>query len=177
MLHDKTQKVAIFAGGCFWCMESPFEKLAGVKAVIVGYTDGKEKKPTYSEVSYGNTGHVEAVLVVYNPKVVQYERLLDVYWQSINPEQDDGQFYDRGDPYKPYIFISNKEERKAAEDSSRAMAVSGKFVRIAVKIKEASAFWPAEDFHQGYYKKNPKHYAEYVNASGRKAYLESKWDK
>lgn len=157
-------------------MESPFENLVGVDAVILGYTGGSSKNPTYNEVSYGDTGHVEASLVVYDPKKISYEKLLDTFWKNINPEQDDGQFYDKGDQYKTVIFYQTKEEKGQAEKSLKYMAASGKFTRIAVKIKEAGAFWPAEDFHQGYYKKNPESYAAYVNASGRKAYLKSKWE-
>ncbi|MBX3721334.1 MAG: peptide-methionine (S)-S-oxide reductase MsrA [Turneriella sp.] len=174
---DPKLKSAIFAGGCFWCMVSPFEKVKGVKGVISGYSGGKEKNPTYEEVSYGGTSHAESVLVLYDPKQVTYEKLLDTYWRSINPEQDDGQFYDRGDHYKTYIFYGNKEEKAAAEKSKAEVAASGKYTKIAVQIKEAKEFWPAEDYHQDYYKKKPAHYYQYYNGSGRKAYLESKWGK
>lgn len=170
-------KTAAFAGGCFWCMVSPFEKIKGVKGVISGYAGGKEKNPTYDEVSYGKTGHAESVLVLYDPTQVSYEKLLDTFWRSINPEQDDGQFYDRGDHYKTYIFYATKEEKVAAEKSKAEVANSGKYTRIAVQIKEAGDFWPAEDYHQDYYKKNPAHYYQYYNGSGRKAYIESKWGK
>lgn len=174
---DPKLKSAIFAGGCFWCMVSPFEKIKGVKGVISGYSGGKEKNPTYDEVSYGKTGHAESVLVLYDPQQVSYEKLLDTFWRSINPEQDDGQFYDRGDHYKTYIFYDTKEEKNAAEKSKAEVAASGKYTRIAVQIKEAKEFWPAEDYHQDYYKKNPAHYYQYYNGSGRKAYIESKWGK
>ncbi len=172
---DTKLRTAIFAGGCFWCMEPPYEKLAGVKAVISGYSGGKEKNPTYSEVSYGRSSQVESVLVLYDPAQVSYEKLLDVFWRNINPEQDDGQFYDRGEQYKTYIFFGSKTEKAAAEKTRDEMAASGKFGKIAVKIKEANDFWPAEDYHQDYYKKNPTDYYRYRKGSGRDAYIESKW--
>jgi len=166
---------AIFAGGCFWCMEPPFEKLRGVKTVISGYSGGKEKNPTYHEVSYGLTTQVESVLVLYDPAQVSYEKLLDVFWRNINPEQEDGQFYDRGEQYKTYIFYANDAEKQAAEKSKAELLKSGKFKKIAVQIRPANAFWPAEDYHQDYYKKNPEHYYRYRSGSGRDAYIESKW--
>jgi methionine-S-sulfoxide reductase len=174
--NDKL-KIAIFAGGCFWCMEPPYEKLGGVKAVISGYSGGKEKNPTYGDVSYGRTDQVESVLVLYDPAQVSYDKLLDVFWRNINPEQDDGQFYDRGDQYKTYIFYGSKNEKAAAEKSKMELENSGKFTKIAVKIREAGDFWPAEDYHQDYYKKNPADYYRYRKGSGRDAYIESKWGK
>lgn len=166
---------AIFAGGCFWCMEAPFEKMVGVHAVIAGYTGGKEKNPLYAQVSSGQSSHVEAVLVLYDPKRIRYETLLAVFWRSINPEQEDGQFYDIGPQYKTYIFYANAVERRAAEKSKAELLRSGKFRRIATQIVPASAFWPAEDYHQDYYKKNPEHYERYRTGSGRDAYLRKKW--
>jgi methionine-S-sulfoxide reductase len=175
-VNKQTQlSVAIFAGGCFWCMEPPFEKLAGVKAVISGYTGGKEEAPTYEQVSSGQSSHVEAVLVLYDPKQVSYEKLLSVFWRNINPEQEDGQFYDIGAQYKTYIFYGSESERRAAEKSRGELMRSGKFTRIATQIRPATTFWPAEDYHQDYYKKNPEHYLRYRTASGRDAYLKSKW--
>ena len=173
---DKALKTAIFAGGCFWCMEPPFEKLAGVKAVISGYAGGTEKNPTYDEVSYGRSSHVESVLVLYDPKVVSYKKLLEVFWRNINPEQDDGQFYDRGPQYMTYVFYANESERKLAEKSKADLLASKKFARIATRISPATAFWPAEDYHQDYYKKNPDHYQRYRVGSGRDAYIKSKWN-
>lgn len=168
---------AAFAGGCFWCMEPPFEKLTGVKAVISGYTGGKEKNPTYDEVSYGRTTHAEAVLVVYDPKKITYEKLLEVFWHNINPEQADGQFYDRGPQYKTYVYYGNAAEKAAAEKSKADLMRSGKFTRIATELLPAGDFWPAEDYHQDYYKKNPEHYYRYRTGSGRDAYIQSKWGK
>jgi methionine-S-sulfoxide reductase len=168
-------RTAIFAGGCFWCMEPPFEKLVGVKTVISGYSGGTEKNPTYHEVSYGLTTQVESVLVLYDPALVSYEKLLDVFWRNINPEQEDGQFYDRGEQYKTYIYYANDAEKQAAEKSKVELLKSGKFKKIAVQIRPANAFWPAEDYHQDYYKKNPEHYYRYRSGSGRDAYIEAKW--
>lgn len=176
VLSDKNLKVAVFAGGCFWCMEPPFEKLKGVKAVISGYAGGSEKNPTYEEVSYGRSSHVEAVLVVYDPKVVSYAKLLEIFWQNINPEQADGQFYDRGPQYMTLIFYANETEQKLAEKSKVDLAATKKFSRIATRVSPATAFWPAEDYHQDYYKKNPAHYYQYRTGSGRDAYLKSKWN-
>lgn len=168
-------RTAIFAGGCFWCMEPPFEKLPGVKAVISGYSGGKEKNPTYGEVSYGRTSQVESVLVLYDPAQVSYDKLLQVFWRNINPEQEDGQFYDRGEQYRTYIFFNTPEEKASAEKSKSELLQTGKFGRIAVQIKAANAFWPAEDYHQDYYKKNPDHYYRYRKGSGRDDYIRSKW--
>lgn len=173
--RDTRLKTAVFAGGCFWCMEPPFEKLAGVKAVISGYSGGRERNPTYDQVSYGRTSQVESVLVLYDPAVVSYEKLLEVFWRNINPEQDDGQFYDRGEQYKTYIYYGSAAEKAAAEKSKAGLLKTGKFAKIAVQIKAAGEFWPAEDYHQDYYKKNPDHYYRYRKGSGRDDYIESKW--
>lgn len=168
-------KTAIFAGGCFWCMEPPFEKLAGVKAVISGYSGGKERNPTYGDVSYGRTTQIESVLVLYDPALVSYNKLLEVFWRNINPEQEDGQFYDRGEQYKTYIFYGSAAEKDAAEKSKAELLKSGKFSKIAVQFRPAGDFWPAEDYHQDYYKKNPEHYYRYRKGSGRDDYIRSKW--
>lgn len=173
--NDQKLRVAIFAGGCFWCMEPPFEKLRGVKAVISGYAGGKEKNPTYDNVSYGRTTHVESVLVLYDPRQVSYRELLQVFWRNINPEQGDGQFYDRGEQYKTYIFYANAAEQSEAEKSKMDLLRSGKFAQIATGIRPATEFWPAEDYHQDYYKKNPGHYYRYRKGSGRDDYLRAKW--
>lgn len=172
---DPKLKTAVFAGGCFWCMEPPFEKLAGVKAVISGYAGGKEDNPTYDDVSYGRGSHIESVLVLYDPKVVSYEKLLDVFWRNINPEQEDGQFYDRGPQYKTYVFYLSAAEKALAEKSKAELLKTGKFARVATQIVPATEFWPAEDYHQDYYKKNPGHYYQYRTGSGRDAYINGKW--
>lgn len=174
--RDAKLKTAVFAGGCFWCMEAPFEKLSGVKAVISGYAGGREKNPTYDQVSYGKSTHVESVLVLYDPQQVGYAALLEIFWRNINPEQADGQFYDIGPQYKTYIFYANEAERLAAEKSKGDLLRTGKFARVATGIRPAAEFWPAEDYHQDYYKKNPGHYQRYRKGSGRDAYLKSKWN-
>lgn len=173
---DKDEGVAVFAGGCFWCMEGPFEKLRGVTAVLSGYTGGKVENPTYSQVSAKQTDHLEAVLVFYHPSQVTYEQLLETYWQSINPTQADGQFADRGPQYLTAIFTLNSQQEVEAERSKQALQASGKFAEpIAVKLLTASEFWPAEDDHQDYYKTNPTHYQRYRHGSGRAGYLKKTW--
>jgi peptide methionine sulfoxide reductase msrA/msrB len=167
---------ATFAGGCFWCMEPPFEKLSGVKSVISGYTGGTKVKPTYSEVSEGGTGHVEAVQVTYDPKKISYERLLDVFWRSADPTDSGGQFVDRGEQYQTVIFYHTPEQKKAAEESKKKIEASGVFKKpIVTPIREATAFYPAEEYHQDYYKKNPVRYHYYRFRSGRDQFLESVW--
>lgn len=171
-----TEGMAIFAGGCFWCMEPPFEKLDGVSAVYSGYTGGPEVAPAYKAVAAGLTGHAEAVLVRYNPRKISYDRLLDTYWRSINPTQVGGQFYDRGQQYRTAIFYLNEEQRRLAEASKQELADSGKFNEpIAVQIVPPTRFWKAEEYHQDYYLKNPRHYKQYAVGSGRVGYLKRTW--
>lgn len=169
-------EMATFAGGCFWCMEPPFKKLAGVGYVVPGYTGGAEKNPSYQEVCSGRTGHVEAVQVEYDPSKVSYEELLDIFWRNIDPTDGGGQFADRGSQYQTAVFYHNDGQKKAAERSRRALEESGKFERpIATAIREFTAFYPAEEYHQEYYKKNPTHYKMYRMGSGREGYLQKKW--
>ena len=169
---------AVFAGGCFWCMEGPFEKLEGVYDVYSGYTGGKEPKPLYKNVAAGLTGHAESVLVEYNPVVISYKELLHAYWRSINPTQENGQFYDVGPQYRTAIFYLNEEQRKLAEASKKELEASGKFKdTIAVQIVPPTRFWKAEEYHQDYYLKNPAHYERYRVGSGRAGYLEKVWGK
>ncbi len=169
---------AIFAGGCFWCMEPPFEKLPGVKEVLSGYTGGKTVNPTYDEASSGTTGHTEAVQVTFDPKVISYEKLLDVFWQNIDPTSPDGQFVDRGLQYRPGIFYLNDAQRVAAEKSRTALQNSGRFKeKIATEITKAGPFYKAEEYHQDYYKKNPIRYKYYRFRSGRDQFLEKFWGK
>ena len=171
-----TRGQAVFAGGCFWCMEPPFEKLDGVKAVYSGYTGGTEIAPTYRAVYSGQTGHAEAVLVEYDPAKITYEKLLFTYWRSINPTQVNGQFYDVGPQYRTAIFYLNAGQKKLAEVSKQELADSGKFkAKIAVQIVPATRFWKAEEYHQDYYKQNPAHYKQYATGSGRTGYLEQLW--
>ena len=178
--HDKntTEAVAIFAGGCFWCMESPFEKLDGVNEVISGYTGGHKLNPTYQEVSAGGTGHTEAVKVLYNPQQISYEKLLDVFWRQINPTDGGGQFVDRGEQYRSEIFYLNDEQRQLAEVSEKQLAAAGKFDKpIVTAITPAGVFYPAEEYHQDYYSKNPIRYWYYRGGSGRDDFLENVWGK
>jgi len=165
---------ATFAGGCFWCMEGPFDSLPGVRDTIVGYTGGQVKDPTYEQVSAGTTGHTESVLVVYNPKEVSYEKLLEAFWKNIDPTQQDGQFADRGSQYRTAIFFHTEEQKKSAEASKAE--ISKKFDSpIATTIEPSSVFYRAEQYHQDYYKKNSVHYKLYKVGSGREDYLKRVW--
>jgi len=167
---------ATFAGGCFWCMEPPFEKLEGVITVTSGYTGGKETGPSYKEVSSGRTGHVEAVQVKYDPRKVSYDRLLQVFWRQIDPTDDGGQFADRGKQYRTGIYVHGREQRELAEASKQRLEKSGVFKKpIVTQIISATAFYPAESYHQDYYKKNPSNYKRYRRGSGRESFLESVW--
>jgi peptide-methionine (S)-S-oxide reductase len=169
-------KVATFAGGCFWCMEPPFDKLPGVAATISGYTGGAKVNPTYNEVSSGTTGHAEAVQVVYDPKKVTYEQLLEVFWHNVDPTVKDRQFCDGGSQYRTGIFYHDDEQRKAAEASKAALEKSKPFPQpLVTQIQMAGAFYPAEDYHQDYYKKNPVRYQIYRNGCGRDARLKDLW--
>jgi peptide-methionine (S)-S-oxide reductase len=168
--------VATFAGGCFWCMEPPYDKLPGVVATISGYTGGAKVNPTYQEVSSGATGHTEAVQVVYDPKKVTYEQLLDVFWHNVDPTVKDRQFCDSGSQYRTGIFYHDAAQRKAAEDSRAALEKSKPFKQpIVTQIEMAGAFYPAEDYHQDYYKKNPVRYQIYRSGCGRDARLKDLW--
>ena len=170
--HEK----ATFAGGCFWCMELPFDKLPGVISTTAGYTGGTETNPTYNEVSAGKTGHAEAIQVVYDPSRVSYSELLDVFWRNIDPTQPDGQFVDIGRQYRSAIFYHNEEQKRLAEASREKLEQSGKFGRkIVTEIVPATAFYPAEEYHQDYYQKNPIRYKFYRHGSGRDQFLEKTW--
>jgi peptide methionine sulfoxide reductase msrA/msrB len=167
---------ATFAGGCFWCMEPPFEKLKGVVSVTSGYTGGKETGPSYQEVSSGRTGHVEAVQVKYDPTVISYEYLLKVFWRQIDPIDDGGQFADRGKQYRTAIFVIDREQRELADASKRELAKSGIFkAPIVTEIRWAEPFYAAEGYHQDYYKKDPANYKRYRRGSGREGFLKSMW--
>ena len=168
--------VATFAGGCFWCMEPPYDKLPGVVATISGYTGGRKVNPTYQEVSSGSTGHTEAVQVVYDPKKVSYDKLLEVFWVNIDPTVKDRQFCDAGTQYRTGIFYHDEAQRKAAEASLAALQKSRPFKEaIVTPIEMAGAFYPAEDYHQDYYTKNPVRYQLYRNGCGRDARLRQLW--
>jgi peptide-methionine (S)-S-oxide reductase len=167
--------VAIFAGGCFWCMESPFDALDGVISTTSGYTGGRTENPTYKEVSNGKTGHFEAVQVTYDPAKVSYQKLLDVFWHNIDPLDDDGQFCDKGDQYKAVIFYQDENEKRLAEASKLEMQkkLSGK--TIVTSIKPAGKFFPAENYHQDYYQNNPISYKFYRYTCGRDRRLSQVW--
>ncbi|MFT4704534.1 MAG: methionine-S-sulfoxide reductase [Bradymonadia bacterium] len=167
---------AVFAGGCFWCMEGPFESLDGVLEVYSGYTGGAEENPTYRQVSSGRTSHTEAVLVIYDENVVRYEQLLDTFWRSMDPTDLDGQFADRGPHYRPAIFVANDVQRAAAERSKLALGESGVFDEpIVVPVQAVEPFYVAEDYHQNYYRTNTAHYQRYRAGSGRERFLRQHW--
>ena len=171
-----TLQQAYFAGGCFWCMQYAFDKVKGVKKTVVGYTGGQKASPDYETVSSGSTGHAEAIEVDYDPTVVTYPQLLDAFWKNIDPTQVNGQFADHGTQYRTAIFYRNDEEKKAAEASRDALAKGGKFDKpIATQIVPAAKFYPAEDYHQGYYKTNTAHFNAYEIGSGRAGFLRRKW--
>ena len=165
---------AVFAGGGFWCMEPPFDKLPGVVATTSGYTGGQKINPTYQEVSAGDTGHIEAVQITYDPKQVSYEKLLEVFWRNVDPLDKGGQFCDRGNTYTSAIFYQNEEQKRLAEQSKAAIEKKlGKPVVTA--IRPAATFYAAEDYHQDYYKKNPLRYKYYRYSCGRDQRLEELW--
>ena len=167
---------ATFAGGCFWCMEPPFEKLAGVISVTSGYTGGTKENPTYEEVSSGKTGHAEAIQVVYDPSKVSYEKLLETFWHNVDPTQPDGQFTDHGRQYRTAIFYHDEEQKRLAEASKQQLERSGKFNKpIVTEIVPATIFYRAEEYHQDYYKKNSVHYKLYRLGSGREGFVRKVW--
>jgi len=167
---------ATFAGGCFWCMEAPFDKIPGVVSVTSGYTGGHKKNPTYQEVSSGSTGHAEAVQVVYDPAAVSYKKLLDVFWHNIDPTVKDRQFCDVGTQYRTAIFYQDEEQRRLAEESRAGLERSKPFKeKIVTEIVPAQEFYPAEEYHQKYYQKNPLRYQYYRAGCGRDARLKQVW--
>jgi peptide methionine sulfoxide reductase msrA/msrB len=167
---------ATFAGGCFWCMEPPFENLDGVHEVIAGYTGGDAKNPTYAEVSSGKTGHYEAIKIRYDPERITYEELLEVYWRQIDPTDAGGQFVDRGTQYRTAIFYHNQRQKELAEESRRRLEESGRYDKpIVTEILPYQEFYPAEDYHQDYYQKSPTTYEYYKQNSGREDYLKERW--
>jgi peptide methionine sulfoxide reductase msrA/msrB len=169
---------ATFAGGCFWCMTPPFEKLDGVKEVISGYTGGHVVNPTYEQVVSETTGHRESVEVIYDPSNISYEKLLDVFWRQINPTDAGGSFVDRGESYTSAIFYHNEEQKRLAEESKKKLAASGRFDKpIVTEIVPAGPFYKAEEYHQDYWKKNPVRYKFYRFNSGRDQYIAKAWGK
>ena len=173
--HAGTE-TAIFAGGCFWCMEPPFDELNGVVSTTSGYTGGSTVNPSYQQVSGGGTGHTEALKVVYDPSKVSYDKLLYVFWRNHDPLKGDRQFCDRGTQYRPGIFYTNARQRQLAESSKVALQASGRFSRqIVTEITPAAAFYPAETYHQDFYLKNPVRYKFYSSNCGRKSRLQQLW--
>lgn len=172
---DSAKATAVFAGGCFWCLEADFDKLPGVVATESGYTGGKTPNPTYHQVSAGGTGHAEAVRVTYDPAKVSYQQLVDYFWHHIDPTVKDRQFCDVGSQYRSAIFWQTDSERKIAEASRDALLKSGKFREVYTEIAAASAFYPAEEYHQDYYQKNPLRYAFYRHSCGRDARVQEVW--
>jgi methionine-S-sulfoxide reductase len=171
-------ETATFAGGCFWCMEPPFEKLEGVQSVRAGYTGGTVKDPTYEQVSSGTTGHAEAIEVLYDPSKVSYEQLLDIFWMNIDPTTPNQQFSDHGSQYRSAIFTHTEEQKRLAEGSKDTLARSGTFTApLVTEIVPASTFYPAEEHHQDYYKKHALRYNLYRVGSGRAGFLKKTWGK
>jgi len=167
---------ATFAGGCFWCMEKPFDELPGVIDTTSGYTGGTVENPNYSQVSAGGTGHVESVQITYDPQRVSYDRLLEVFWHNVDPVDDKGQFCDKGSQYRSVIFYHDAAQQQAAKASKQSLATSGRFDQaIATDIRAASTFYPAEDYHQNYYKTHPVRYKIYRFGCGRDQRLSQVW--
>jgi peptide-methionine (S)-S-oxide reductase len=167
---------ATFAGGCFWCMEEAFEAVAGVNAVVSGYMGGKTKNPSYGQVSSGRSGHAEVVQIEYDPKRVSYEKLLEAFWRNIDPTQPNAQFCDHGSQYRSAIFYHDEAQKRLAEASRTALVKSKPFKgEIVTEISKAAEFYPAEDYHQDYYKKNPVRYKFYKTGCGRAARLKELW--
>jgi peptide methionine sulfoxide reductase msrA/msrB len=176
MATSSDLSIAIFAGGCFWCTEADFEKVPGVEKVVSGYTGGQGENPTYE--NYAQKGHVEAIQVYYDPQVVTYPQLLDYFWRHVDPTDAGGQFVDRGPQYRSAIFCRNQEQKRLAEESKAALAASGRFKQpIVTEILPATTFYPAEDYHQDYARKNPVRYKYYRWNSGRDQFLQKVWGK
>jgi methionine-S-sulfoxide reductase len=169
-------KTAVFAGGCFWCIQPAFDKAPGVIKTVVGYCGGTEPSPTYKLVTSEKTNYRESIEITYDPAKISYERLLDIYWRQIDPTQADGQFTDIGPSYRAAIFYGDTEEKKIAEVSKAKLASSGKFKKpIVTEILPAKKFWPAEDYHQKYYQQNPEHFEAFEQGSGRVSFKNEKW--
>ncbi|MFZ3072436.1 MAG: peptide-methionine (S)-S-oxide reductase MsrA [Thermodesulfobacteriota bacterium] len=173
---DKKLEKAVFAGGCFWCMEAPLEEQDGVINVLAGYSGGIEENPSYDEVSAEETGHLESIEVTYDPHVVSYEKLLEIFWRNIDPTDGGGSFNDRGEQYRSAIFYNNPEQKRASEASKKELEKSGVFKKpIVTEILPFKAFYAAEEYHQDYHKKNPIRYKTYRSMSGRDNFLEKTW--
>lgn len=169
------QETAIFAGGCFWCMVQPFDTQPGIVSVVSGYTGGHTVNPTYAEVASHTTGHTEAVKITFDPSVISYAQLVEIYWRQTDPTDASGQFQDRGDSYRPVIFVNSPAQRATAEKSKAALAASGRFdAPIVTTIEDAQAFYPAEEEHQDFYRKNPFRY-QIEEMGGRQDFIQKKW--
>ena len=179
MTEEKSKNaIATFAGGCFWCVEADFEKHPGVLKAVSGYTGGKKDNPSYEEVCSGVTGHVEAVQVYYDPSIISYEALLEIFWRHIDPTDSGGQFADRGSQYRSVIFYHDEEQKRLAEKSKEDLNKSGKFGKpVMTEILKFTRFYEAEDYHQNYYKKNSLRYQQYRYGSGRDFFLQKAWGK
>ncbi len=178
MANRDELSTATFAGGCFWCMEPPFDQLAGVIATISGYTGGHKANPSYEDVTGETTGHFEALQVLYDPAKISYDQLLEVFWRNINPTDAGGQFVDRGPQYRSAIFYHDSDQQRLAEASKARLAAAGRFrAAIVTPVLPAGPFYPAEEYHQDYYEKNPIRYKFYRYNSGRDRFLEETWGK
>ncbi|WP_125981185.1 peptide-methionine (S)-S-oxide reductase MsrA [Loigolactobacillus iwatensis] len=170
-----SEETAIFAGGCFWCMVKPFDTQPGIKKVVSGYTGGDVANPTYEQVISHTTGHTEAVKITFDPAIISYKQLVQIYWQVTDPTDAMGQFQDRGASYRPVIFVENEQQKKIAEESRNELATSGKFTQpIVTNIESAKPFYPAEEAHQDFYKKDPFRY-QIEEMGGRKAFIKKHW--
>src|SRR5690625_151954 len=173
---SKKLEKATFAGGCFWCMVKPFDEWDGIHQVISGYTGGHLENPTYEDVKAGHSGHYEAVEITFNPDIISYETIVDIFWRQIDPTDDGGQFHDRGDSYRTAIFYHNEQQRKLAEQSKKQLEKSGRFSKpIVTKILKAETFYPAEDYHQNFYQTNEEEYLKDREKSGRDEFIEEYW--
>ncbi|WP_269799435.1 peptide-methionine (S)-S-oxide reductase MsrA [Bacillus sp. FJAT-44742] len=173
---NSTLEKATFAGGCFWCMVKPFEEMDGIIEVVSGYTGGHKENPTYEQVKTGATGHYEAVQITYDPTIFPYEKLLDIYWPQVDPTDNEGQFHDRGPQYRPAVFFHNEKQKELAELSRKEIETSGRFSKpVVTPILPAAPFYPAEDYHQKFHKKNPKEYKEDRAKSGRDEFMTKHW--
>ncbi len=169
---------ATFAGGCFWCMVKPFDQWDGIESVTSGYMGGHIENPTYEDVKKGDSGYLEVVQIKFDPSIFTYEQLLEIFWQQIDPTDDEGQFQDRGESYRTAIFTHSDEQVEVAKKSKQDLAESGKFSKpIVTTIRPAQVFYEAEDYHQDYYKKKPDHYAEDRAMSGRDEFIQENWKK
>ncbi len=171
-------ELATFAGGCFWCMVKPFDELPGIISVTSGYSGGNVENPAYEDVKKGNTGHYEVVQIKFDPAIFPYEQLLELYWPQIDPTDAGGQFHDRGDQYRTAVFYHNDKQKELAEKTKKELADSGKFSKpIVTEILPAAVFYPAEDYHQHFYKKEPDAYKKDRAISGRDEFIEEHWNK